>query len=186
VLDQVPMLAFLFGVTGLALIFLDMGPSMSTAVFKYAAIGGSIGLVLTQGRAEKGIGAKLFYGIYNFYMALSGYLSDTLSYSRLWALALVTGVKAMTINLLTVNFGRMISASIPLIGRVPLLKTLVGIVIMALIFVLGHLVSLVMNLLSAFVHPLRLQFVEFFSKFFKPGGERFRPFRADHKYFNTK
>jgi V/A-type H+-transporting ATPase subunit I len=185
-LDQLPTLAFLFGITGLAMIFLNVGISLPTAIFKYAAIGGAVTLVLTQGRAEKGIGSKLFYGIYNFYMALSGYLSDTLSYSRLWALALVTGVMAMTINLLTINFGQMISAAIPLIGKIPLLKTLISILIMAVIFVLGHLLSFLMNLLGAFVHPLRLQFVEFFSKFFKPGGERFRPFRADNKYFNVK
>ena len=185
-LDQVPTLVFLFGITGLVVIFLNMGISMPAAVFKYAAIGGAVTLILTQGRAEKGIGSKLFYGIYNFYMALSGYLSDTLSYSRLWALALVTGVMAMTINLLTVSFGQMLSAGFPLTGKIPWLKTLVSIVVMALIFVLGHLLSLLMNLLSAFVHPLRLQFVEFFSKFFKPGGGRFRPFRADNKYFNAK
>jgi len=184
--DQVPTIAFLFGITGLALLFLNMGIGMPVAVFKYAAISGAAGLILTQGRAEKGIGAKLFYGIYNFYMALSGYLSDTLSYSRLWALALVTGVMAMTINLLTITFGQMLPAAFPLTGKIPWLKTLISIVIMALIFILGHLGSLLMNLLGAFVHPLRLQFVEFFSKFFKPGGERFRPFRADNKYFNVK
>jgi len=184
--DQVPTLIFLFGITGLAMIFLNMGISMPAVVFQYAAICGAIVLILTQGRAEKGIGAKLFYGIYNFYMTLSGYLSDTLSYSRLWALALVTGVMAMTINLLTINFGRMISAAIPLISKIPLLKTLISIVIMVVIFVLGHLGSFLMNLLGAFVHPLRLQYVEFFSKFFKPGGERFRAFRADNKYFNVK
>ena len=184
--DQVPMLAFLFGLTGLAVLFLNIGIGLPAAVFQYAAIIGGAGLILTQGRAEKGIGAKLFYGIYNFYMALSGYLSDTLSYSRLWALALVTGVMAMTINLLTVNFGQMLPAAFPLTDRIPLLKTIITILVMAVIFVLGHLGSLMMNLLGAFVHPLRLQFVEFFSKFFKPGGERFRPFRADNKYFNAK
>lgn len=184
--DQVPTIVFLFGITGLAMLFLDIGVSMPAAVFKYAAIGGAASLILTQGRAEKGIGAKLFYGIYNVYMALSGYLSDTLSYSRLWALALVTGVMAMTINLLTITFGQMLPAAFPLTGKIPWLKTLISIVIMILIFVLGHLGSFMMNLLGAFVHPLRLQYVEFFSKFFKLGGGRFRPFRADTKYFNVK
>jgi V/A-type H+-transporting ATPase subunit I len=50
------------------------------------------------------------------------------------------------------------------------------------LFVFGHLVSFFMNLLGAFVHPVRLQFVEFFSKFFKAGGRAFKPFKEETKY----
>jgi V/A-type H+-transporting ATPase subunit I len=52
----------------------------------------------------------------------------------------------------------------------------VGIVVAAVVFVVGHIANLVINLLGAFVHPLRLQFVEFFKQFFEGGGESFKPF----------
>jgi V/A-type H+/Na+-transporting ATPase subunit I len=185
-LDQVPMLIFLFGLTGMAMKFLNVVPDLPAALCQIAAATGAVVLVLTQGRAEKGLGAKFFYGIYNLYMAFSGYLSDVLSYSRLWALGLVTGVMAMTINLLAVNFSRIMPTIIPLVAQVPLLKTLVSILILLLVFVTGHLVSFLMTLLGAFVHPLRLQFVEFFSKFFKSGGSSFKPFKAVNKYFSVK
>jgi V/A-type H+-transporting ATPase subunit I len=50
-----------------------------------------------------------------------------------------------------------------------------GVIIGILIFVLGHVFSMVVNLLGAFVHPLRLQYVEFFSKFYEASGEEFNP-----------
>jgi len=57
----------------------------------------------------------------------------------------------------------------------------VGGAVAAVILVGGHAVTLVMNLLGAFVHPTRLQFVEFFSKFFKGGGREFSPLRIEHR-----
>jgi V/A-type H+-transporting ATPase subunit I len=143
-------------------------------------------LISTQGRGEKGGGGKFFFGIFACYNALSGYLSDILSYSRLWALGLVTGVMAMTINLIAVNFSQIIPAMLPLVNKIPLLKFVISTLVLSLVFILGHLISFLMNLLGAFVHPLRLQFVEFFSKFFQSGGSRFRPFKSASKYFNIK
>jgi V/A-type H+/Na+-transporting ATPase subunit I len=185
-MDQVPMLTFLFGLTGLALRFLQIVKGNSFGWFGHAAIAGAVVLVLTQGRSEKGIGSKMFYGVYNLYMALSGYLSDIMSYSRLWALGLVTGVMAVTINLLAVQFSLMIPAIFPFLNGIAFLRVTISVVVLVLIFVLGHLVSFMMNLLGAFVHPLRLQFVEFFSKFFKSGGSRFKPFKEDSKYVRIK
>lgn len=183
-LDQVPLLTFLFGLTGLGLIFLKLLDKTCLNIFQYAALWSAIVLILTQGRAEKGLGSKLFYGIYNLYTAISGYLSDILSYSRLWALGLVTGVMATTINLLAVQFSQILPSLIPLIDKISFIKIFVSALILVALFVLGHGVSFLMNLLSAFVHPLRLQFVEFFSKFFKPGGRAFRPFKVETKYIN--
>jgi len=185
-LDQVPMLTFLFGLTGLGLIFLKLLDAGRLNLFKYAALSGALILALTQGRSEKGIGFKLFYGIYNLYNAISGYLSDILSYSRLWALGLVTGVMATTINLISIQFSQIFTTFIPFINKIGFIKLIVSSFILIVIFVLGHLVSFLMNLLGAFVHPVRLQFVEFFSKFFKAGGNAFRPFKVQTKYIDLR
>lgn len=183
-LDQAPMLIFLFGLTGFGLAFLQLLTKVDIKIFKYSILIGATGLLLTQGRAEKGIGSKLFYGAYNLYNALSGYLSDILSYSRIWALGLVTGVMATTINLIAVQFSQIMPSVIPFLGKISVVKIVISGLILVIIFVLGHAVSFLMNLLGAFVHPVRLQFVEFFSKFFKSGGNRFRPFKIETKYIN--
>ena len=182
--DQVPMLTFLFGLTGLGLIFLGLLDKTHVNLFKYAAVFSALVLILTQGRAEKGMGAKLFYGVYYLYSSLSGYLSDVLSYSRLWALGLVTGVMANTINLISVQFSQILVVTIPILHRIYFIKILVSSLVLIIIFIAGHLVSFLMSLLGAFVHPVRLQFVEFFSKFFRAGGKPFRPFKIETKYVN--
>jgi len=185
-LDQIPMLTLLFGLTGLGVIFLKLFDSTYIGIFKYAAGLGAVALLLTQGRSEKGIGPKLFFGAYNLYSALSGYLSDILSYSRLWALGLVTGVMATTINLISVQFSQIFVSIIPFVDKIVFIKVIISSLILAAIFISGHLISFFMNLLGAFVHPVRLQFVEFFSKFFKSGGSAFKPFKIETKYFNVK
>ncbi len=185
-LDQVPTLVLLFGLTGLGLVFLKLLTGAQLNLFKSSALVAAIALILTQGRSEKGWGAKLFYGIYNLYTALSGYLSDILSYSRLWALGLVTGVMASTINLISLQFSQIFVSVVPFSGSAPVLKIIFSSVILITIFILGHAVSFLMNLLGAFVHPVRLQFVEFFSKFFKSGGNAFRPFKVETKYINLE
>jgi len=182
--DQVPMLAFLFGLTGLGLNFLRLIDKTHTNLFKYSVLFSAIALLLTQGRSEKGVGAKLFYGAYNLYSSFSGYLSDILSYSRLWALGLVTSVMASTINLISMQFSQILVSTLPFSSRISFLKILLSSAILIIIFVAGHTVSFFMNLLGAFVHPVRLQFVEFFSKFFKSGGSNFRPFKVETKYIN--
>jgi V/A-type H+-transporting ATPase subunit I len=183
-LDQISMLTLLFGLTGLGLMVLNLLNRNYILLFKYAALIGAIMLIFTQGRSEKNIGSKLFYGIYNLYNALSGYLSDILSYSRLWALGMVTSVMAMTINLISVQFSQMLTTGIPLINKINFIKIAITSVVLVTLLAVGHIFSFLMNLLGAFVHPLRLQFVEFFSKFFKSGGSSFRPFKVQTKYIN--
>lgn len=184
VLDQIPMLTLLFGLTGLGLIFLKLLDKVHITLFQNSTLIGAIALILTQGRAEKTIGSKLFYGIYNLYSALSGYLSDVLSYSRLWALGLVTGVMATTINLISLQFSQILPQAVPFINKINFIKVVISSLVLIIIFILGHAVSFLMNLLGAFVHPLRLQFVEFFSKFFKSSGSSFKPFKIETKYIN--
>ena len=54
------------------------------------------------------------------------------------------------------------------------------------ILVFGHIFNLVISALGAFIHTMRLQFVEFFTKFFEGGGEMFIPFKVRLKYFIIK
>jgi len=110
--------------------------------------------------------ARFFGGLYSLYN-ISRYLADVLSYSRLLALGLATSVIAMVVNTLCQT-----ALGIPWIGWL----------LAALIFIGGHLFNLGISFLGGFVHSMRLQFVEFFSKFFKPGGKPFKPFELESKY----
>jgi len=110
--------------------------------------------------------ARFFGGLYSLY-DISRYLADVLSYSRLLALGLATTVIAMVVNTLCQT-----ALGIPWVGWL----------FAALIFVGGHLFNLGISFLGGFVHSMRLQFVEFFSKFFKSGGKPFRPFELESKY----
>ena len=133
---------------------------------KIAAIGGALLLVLTQGREKKGLASKLFSGVLSLYN-VTGFLGDVLSYSRLLALGLGSAAVGMVINLLA-----------GLVAGVPY----VGIVLAVLIFVVGHTFSIVVNLLGAFIHSLRLQYVEFFGKFYNATGRDFTPLRNAAQY----
>lgn len=100
-------------------------------------------------------------------LGMTGFMGDVISYSRLFALALSTAGIAMTVNLLA-----------DMLNGIPY----VGFVLAALIFVIGHLFSFAMNALGSFVHSIRLQFVEFFGKFYEGGGDRFTPFAEERVY----
>ena len=98
---------------------------------------------------------------------VTGYLGDLLSYSRLLALGLGSAAIATVFNLLS-----------NLVSGVPYVGVLLGI----LIFVLGHAFGIAANVLGAFVHSLRLQYVEFFGKFYTASGEEFAPFEVKTQY----
>lgn len=146
---------------------------ITTKLVMYIGIGiaaaSALGLVLTQGRHKKGIVGKAIGGIASLY-DITSYISDLLSYSRLLALGLTTGVMAQVFNMLSTMLG----TSIP------------GIVFMVVIFIVGHLVTIGLNALGSYVHTMRLQYVEMFSKFYEGGGKPFEPFSLNSKYFRTK
>lgn len=168
ILDQVSVLVFLTGFTGLVLVMLEvLNKSYGTLFGRMAQIGGLV-IILTAGRANPGIGAKVFNGVFAFYNVAAGYISDALSYSRLWALGLVTGVMAMTCNLIAFMIGDMIP--------------FVGFLVTILILFVGHVFTIAINVLGGLIHSGRLQFVEFFPKFFKGGGSVFSPLRLENKY----
>ena len=93
-------------------------------------------------------------------------MSDVLSYSRLLALGLATGSIAGVVNLM---------------GAMPE-NLAVKAVVLTVVFCVGHAVNLAINLLGAYVHTNRLQFVELFSKFYEGGGRAFAPFAAPQGY----
>jgi V/A-type H+-transporting ATPase subunit I len=107
-----------------------------------------------------------FLGVVN--EAIS-WLSNILSYSRLFSLGLATGVIALAFNSIAVTLGGMMPA-------------LLGIPIMILLILFGHTLNIGLNLLGAFVHSGRLQFVEFFGKFLEGGGRKFSPLRRKPVY----
>lgn len=63
-------------------------------------------------------------------------------------------------------------------------KSVAGIIMFILIELLGHTMNFAINALGAFVHSCRLQFVEFFGKFYEGGGREFEPFKKDTKFVN--
>jgi V/A-type H+-transporting ATPase subunit I len=136
-------------------------------VAKVLSAAGAIGLVLTQGRSKPSIPGKITSGILSLY-DVTGYLSDVLSYSRILALGLATGVIAMVIN----TMAKMLGINI------------VGYVLMTVALVIGHVFNIAINALGAYVHSSRLQYVEFFGKFYEGGGRTFNPFVVKTKYIN--
>jgi V/A-type H+-transporting ATPase subunit I len=148
------------------------GFALAATVGKYLAIAGAAGLVLTQGRSKKGIAGKAVSGVLSLYNVV-GYLSDVLSYSRLLALGLATGIIAMVFNTL----GMMVVGDSP---------TALNIIIAAVILIVCHVFNFLLGIMGAFVHTSRLQFVEFFNKFYTGGGRRFEPFRQATRYTTVK
>jgi V/A-type H+-transporting ATPase subunit I len=109
-------------------------------------------------------------GFYNLFSAIF-YIGDVLSYLRLMALGLVTAGLAMAVNQIAE-----LAYELPFVGFIAAL----------LILVFGHLFNLGINALGAFVHTLRLQYAEFFPKFFVGGGVSFKPLEKNYKHIYIK
>jgi V/A-type H+-transporting ATPase subunit I len=109
---------------------------------------------------------RIAWGMYELY-GITSYLGNVLSYQRLFALGLATAIIGMVVNLL---------------GNMVLDWPYVGWAIFIPIFIIGHLFNIAINGLGAFVHTLRLQYVEFFPRFFQGGGRPFTPFKKNPHY----
>lgn len=123
-------------------------------------------LIFAGSHREGGWGGRLGMGAYSLFSTIF-FLGDVLSYLRLMALGMATAGLGMAVNVMT-----KVTMDIPWIGWV----------LAPLIFVGGHAFNLLINALGAFVHTLRLQYVEFFPKFLQGGGRDFRPLQMANKY----
>lgn len=126
---------------------------------------GTGGILLTHGRKKKGLVGKIVGGFLGLYDLVS-FASDLLSYCRILALGLASAVIAQVVNIMATLKG-------PTFG---------GVLLMLLVFVIGHALNLVINILGTFVHTARLQYIEFFNKFYEEGGEPFKPIPVSEKY----
>ncbi len=121
-------------------------------------------VVLLGGYKNKGA-MKIFGGIISLY-DITSYISDALSYSRLMALGIATGVIANVVNILGSMAG----------------NGILGFIVFVIISIVGHAMNFGINILGAYVHTNRLQYVEFFSKFYEGGGKKFIPFGMNTRY----
>ena len=163
--DQGGWVIFLCGLVLVGLASAGMLP-LPTSLCAAVAAAGAIILIATQGREKPSIFGKLFSGVMSLYN-VTGYLGDVLSYSRLLALGLGSAAVGMVINLLC----NLVAGA----GAI-------GVVFAVVIFVVGHTFSIAVNILGAFVHSLRLQYVEFFGKFYEASGEDFAPLSMSTQY----
>lgn len=161
-----------FDVGSWLLLFAGMGlyfiPQISTIGLVILIIGAAM-LILTQGRSEKNPVMKLLKGIMSLYNIVA-YASDLLSYARILALGMASAVIAGVVNLLGTMGGLSIG----------------GILGLTFAFAVGHTLNLVINVLGTFVHTSRLQYIEFFGKFYEDGGRAFEPLMPDAKYVTFK
>ena len=133
----------------------------------WVTVGGAALIVLTHGRSEKNIVMKFLKGLLGIY-DLINYASDLLSYSRILALGLAAGVIAQVVNIIGTMGG-------PTVG---------GFIGLVIAFLIGHLLNIALNVLGTFVHTSRLQYIEFFNKFYEDGGVAFEPATPSDKYTN--
>ena len=133
-----------------------------TNVVLYVGIGM---VVVGSGWSAKGFGkvTAIFGSVYNH---VTGYFGDILSYSRLMTLMLAGSVIASVFNTL---------------GAIP-----GNVVIFLIVSMLGNGLNFALNLLSCYVHDLRLQCLEYFGKFYKDGGRPFKPLAINTKYVDIQ
>lgn len=144
-----------------------LGVALPTAlIYVFYAVMGICGIViLFLNSPGKGIFVNLGSALWGTYNMATGLLGDTLSYIRLFALGLTGSILGGVFNTLAFD----LTASLP--GVVQFFAALV-------ILLLGHTINFGLCMIGAFVHPMRLTFVEFYKNAgFEGGGKRYQPFR---------
>ncbi len=160
---------------GAGLAFVLKGGAVYIAYALIAA--GVLMLVVFGGRAKKGFG-RVIGGFGKLY-DITGFLSDVLSYSRVFALGLATGAMGYAFNLV-VSVVKDMLKGIPGVGAV------LSFIVAAVLLVLLHGFCIAINALGAFIHCARLQFIEYYNRFYTPGGKLFAPLGIKTKYNKVK
>ena len=135
-------------------------------IAKWVMIVGIVGILLFAGRDAASIGGRLGSGAYEVY-GLTGWIGDFVSFLRLMALVLSGGFVAYSVNIIV----KMLAG-----GGIG------GIIAGAIIFIVFQLFNMFLSYLSAYVHGLRLIYVEMFNKFYEGGGVKFREMIEDTKF----
>ncbi|MDE6211590.1 MAG: hypothetical protein K2G42_06420 [Clostridia bacterium] len=116
-------------------------------------------------------GAKKVSGAFSALYGIINFFSDLMSYTRIFGLGLATGVIAMVFN----QIAEIISGMLP--------WKFLGVIVSIAIYIVGHSFNVAINSLGAYVHNSRLQFVEYFGKFYTGGGQLFAPLGSQMKYY---
>jgi vacuolar-type H+-ATPase subunit I/STV1 len=167
--DELPWVLAMILLAIAAFLFLTDAPRVAVLLVVAAVIVCCSVIILFAGRESGNIVARLGTGGFELYTKITGSFGDILSYLRLFALGLATGIIGSVVNTMA---GMMWTS-------IPLKVVAIG------IFVGGHIFNLVINALGGFIHTARLQFVEFFTKFYEGGGEEFRPLKREHTYITV-
>lgn len=130
-------------------------------------------IVWGMGAGTKNPISRILIGILGLANEAMGWLSNVLSYSRLFALGLATGIIAAVFNSVALTIGGMLPAGI-------------SIIVVVFVILFGHVLNIALNLLGAYIHSGRLQFVEFFGKFLESGGRAFVPLARRSRYLFTE
>ena len=159
--------------------FLDVVPwwlvfaGIALAYFQgtfWGIVAGFLALLLTQGRHRKGILGKLFGGIASWY--------DITSWLGISSPTAPHGPDAGHIG----DLPGVQHSGHP--SREGLPKPL-GILLFLVIFLVGNLFNMGINIIGTYVHAARLQYLEFFGKFYKEGGVPFQPLKVQTKYVDV-
>ena len=130
----------------------------------YVAIASVVFIIYAQGRQSKSVFGIFGLGLYGLYSFASGWFGDILSYCRLMALMLAGTVIAQVFNTLGAMTGNIIA--------------------FAFIFIFGHALNFGLNIIGTYVHTSRLEYLEFFGKFYREGGRSFEPLEVKSNYYS--
>lgn len=160
--DQIAWMALITG-CGLLALSQTRKAGIITVIVSVAVI------IILGGHAKPTLFGKITGGVSSL-TGITNYLSDILSYLRIFALALASGLIGMVMNVVA----NMVASGIP----VPVLNRVATVPI----YLIGHGLNTALSILGAYVHTGRLQFIEFFSKFYEGNGVYFRPLERKNKY----
>ena len=156
----------------LVLVFTNIIPEFLLRYIIGILVLSSAAFIFYQWQSNNEMSLKVFWSIFGIYSIVTGnFLSDTLSFSRIFALGLTGTLLASAMN-------EMLFPKDATFGIVSFLTAIGALIV--LLFV--HFFIFAISMLGAYVHTSRLQYLEFFNNFFTPGGRPFRPFRQENRY----